>query len=190
MDIIMKHLGDERAHVNDGNPPTDTISLAMAINDELREKFITIAKEEIDAVEVETIGRGIGINPLSAGSGPEQESCGGESNPNWLHNRAINALALAEHLRRGQGIRLPDNSRGRAFAAAAPLIPVPKPDTTDVTVHLSGNPMLFYMGTDKTAYRLDGDVLPGSVGFPSGREAQLALALTDLSASRLHRVTQ
>lgn len=57
-------------------------------------------------------------------------------------------------------------------------------------VRLTGNPMVFYYGTDKQAYRLDDGFPPGSRGFPSGREAQIALALADVSASRLHEVTK
>jgi hypothetical protein len=63
-------------------------------------------------------------------------------------------------------------------------------DNTEITVFATGNPMLWYIGTDQIAYRLDGDTVPGSVGFPSGREAQLALALTDIGASRLHEITK
>lgn len=79
----------------------------------------------------------------------------------------------------------------RAPIVLTPPIPEPLPaNHTDITVRAENNPMLFYIGTDRTAYRLDDVTVPNSMGFPHGREAQIALALTDISASRLHEVTK
>ena len=137
LDIIMKHLGDEREHVEAGNPPTDTISVAIAINEELKQNFRILAP----AAPWET-----------------------------------DAEALAAEQRR---------------VAPDPVVPPSDViEATDITLRASGNPMLWYVGTDQRGYRLDDGLLPGSMGFPSGREAQIALALTDLSASRLHDVTK
>lgn len=55
-------------------------------------------------------------------------------------------------------------------------------DATDITIRATGNPMLWYIGTDHTATRLD-EMTPGD-RFPL-RERQIALALTDLSANAL-----
>jgi len=64
-------------------------------------------------------------------------------------------------------------------------------DATEITVRADNNPMLWYIGTDQSAYRLDGGPFePGSQGFVSGREAQLALALIDISAARVREVTR
>lgn len=55
-------------------------------------------------------------------------------------------------------------------------------DATEFTVRATGNPMLWYYGTNLQAIRLD-DLTPGD-SFPL-RERQIALALLDLSANAL-----
>lgn len=207
MDIIMKHLSAEAGKVQ---PLANVAAVAAAIDTELRGGFTVIANEEIDAVEVvhKTIN---GSRYLIAGSGPEEASCGVESNPNWLRNRAVNELAIARSLERKQGIRLPDTSHGREFgrflsvpmtdaelteamreSARMPIVAAPRlPEgTEDITIRATGDPMVWYIGTDKAPRRLDDGFPPNSQGFPSGREAQIALALVDISASRLHKVTR
>lgn len=114
MDIIARHL-DLAIESGDGAP--DAVTLAVIINDELREKFTITSNEEI-------------------------------------------------------------------------VTPTLKDNEVEICIRITGNPSLWYMGTNKQPYRLDDETVPGSVGFPSGREAQIALALTDLSASRLHEVTK
>lgn len=192
MDIIMKHLSEEHDRITKSwNTPTEPSELAAAINAELDSKFHTISNEVIDAEEVTRTG--FADRWLRAGSGPEEETCGIESNPNWLRNRAVNALALARRLEKQQGIRLPDNDEGKGFAAdleegmRMPLVVEPPDGSVDISFRASGNPMLWYVGTDKVATRLDdNDFQPRF----TGREAQIALALTDFSASRLHDITK
>ena len=58
----------------------------------------------------------------------------------------------------------------------------------DVTIRTGGNPMLWYIGTDQRAYRMDDQNYHGET-LPEHREAQIALALTDISARRLRDVT-
>lgn len=192
MDIIMKHLSAERTYVAEGNSPTDTITLAIAINRELGSKFSIISNEAIEAEEVRTTG--FGNRWLKAGDGPEEETCGIESNPNWLRNRAVNALALARRLENDQGaVATPHAMAPEDFDEAMresvkiPLVVSPPDGSVDITFRASGNPMLWYVGTDKVATRLDdNDFHPRF----TGREAQIALALTDFSASRLHDITK
>jgi hypothetical protein len=60
---------------------------------------------------------------------------------------------------------------------------------TEITVRADNNPMLWYISTDQQAYRLDdADWVSGKL--PAGREAQIALALVDISAGRLRDVTR
>lgn len=192
MDIIMKHLSAEEESLEAGNPPTDIASLAININEELGSKFTIIANEVIDAAEVTR--RGFADRWLRAGSGPEEETCGIESNPNWLRNRAVNALALARHLEKAQGaVATPhamapeDFDEAMRESAKMPLVVEPPDGSVDISFRASGNPMLWYVGTDKVATRLDdNDFHPRF----TGREAQIALALTDFSASRLHDITK
>lgn len=54
----------------------------------------------------------------------------------------------------------------------------------DITIRCSGNPTLWYFGTDQRAYRMDEPIYAGDF-MPSVREAQIALALIDVSADRL-----
>jgi hypothetical protein len=72
------------------------------------------------------------------------------------------------------------------FTITAKAAPAPRQwvdgDSTDITIRADNNPMLFYIGTDQTAVRLD-DMTPGD-RFPL-RERQIALALIDLSANTL-----
>lgn len=58
----------------------------------------------------------------------------------------------------------------------------------DISIRVSGNPMLWYFGTDQRAYRMDDQNYHGET-LPEHREAQIALALTDISARRLRDVT-
>lgn len=129
LDIIMRHLTDERTSVASGNDPSDTHDIAIAIFEDLRKNFRIIAPAAPWATDAETL----------------------------------------------DAARMP--------------IPEQRPaNHTDITIRAENNPMLWYVGTDRKAVRLDDGFPPGSVGFPSGREAQIALALTDISASRLHKV--
>lgn len=93
-------------------------------------------------------------------------------------------LTIPKEMLDGRTLHVGHESQAMPITLASP------PGTTDITVHATGNPMLFYIGTDLAAYRLDDVTVPNSMGFPRGREAQLALALVDVSASRLRKVTR
>ena len=102
-------------------------------------------------------------------------------NAKWLPDGAPDAVELASNL----------NCELRDKFHISALEPMPKPPegTQEATIRLTGNPMLWYFGTDLVARRLDDGPVFGST-LPSGREAQIALALTDISASRLRDVTK
>lgn len=111
------------------------------------------------------------------------------------------AIAINEELRREFRIIAPPvpwatNAETAQFGRQEPILlmpPIPEPrpaDHDDITIRATNNPMLWYVGTDRVPYRLDEGYPPNSQGFPSGREAQIALALVDVSAARLHKVTR
>jgi hypothetical protein len=187
MDIILRHIGQLKlqGHLK-GIASQD---IAMAIDKELQEKFVTIPYEEIDAIEVSPLGTSPDKYWLGAGSGPEEVTCGIGSNPNWLFNRAINELAL---WRRLQGTEEPTLAADKVEAVKmtsgrwilddeAEAVTLAEP-ATDITIRATGNPMLWYVGTDRRAYRLDDPIEPRVANV---RETQLALALTDISAMNL-----
>jgi hypothetical protein len=124
MDIILKHLVEEREKVESASGHMDVPALSVAIWQELQENF------------------------------------------------RITAYA----------------AQGEESARTPIMVPSLPEGTEDITIRASGNPMLWYVGTDLRARRLDDGPMFGG-GAISGREAQIALALTDIGASRLHEVT-
>lgn len=84
----------------------------------------------------------------------------------------------------------PLDARTLHVGGGSKVTPALKDGNVEISIRVTGNPTLWYMGTNLQPYRLDDETVPNTVGFPSGREAQIALALTDISASRLHKVTK
>lgn len=170
---------------------TPTSSLIRDIETE----FILIPRSEVNAVEIEDTGKTHGTT-LIAGSGPETIRANTGSNPNWLYNSAVNALAMEKYLRNSlQGKPVPvtpppgwigDPRLATPGTLVLPPLTVGASEVVSTTVHASGNPMLWYFGTDKTASRID---LPGGTGWSDmdQRERQIALALTDLAANALRK---
>lgn len=87
IDILTERFG--RLVDNSQLDVSDYASLAMDIDTELQQKFLSIPLAEIDAIEIED-NRG----QFHAGSGPEHCKADDFENPNWLYNHAMNALAL------------------------------------------------------------------------------------------------
>jgi hypothetical protein len=55
-------------------------------------------------------------------------------------------------------------------------------DSLRITIHVKGNPMLWYFGTDQRAYRMDEPVEFPALDSMSQREVQIAMALIDVAA--------
>lgn len=212
IDIIKAHIERVLAAkwLPDGAP--SAAELATGLDTELQAKFAFIPMEEIEAV---TVTRRIkhGTRFLSAGSGPLEASCGVHSNPSLLHNRAVNELALARSLRISEPVPSLHGVPAPMPAVAArpwtpPEAPSPRPgwgepvaptepvkpsapespaqSQVEITIYADKNPTLWYMGTDMQARRLDEP--PFELPW-NKREAQIAMALLDLSASDLRAKT-
>jgi hypothetical protein len=99
IDILTHRFGKI---VDSGSFVSDYTALAIGIDEELQEKFISIPYEEIVAVEIEDTSKTNIHTSLQAGSGPETIRANPDDNPAWLYNSAVHALAMWQHLSRLQ----------------------------------------------------------------------------------------
>lgn len=122
-DILNQRLGKIR---DNGDIDFDNTATAMDIDQELQDKFVFFPFEELEAVEIEN-----DREVLHAGSGPEHCSATSASNPTWLYNHAMNALALWWRLKR-------DQEREEAKQATlAKLARRPQPGVYQAFAHLN-----------------------------------------------------